>query len=166
MALSKLFITQGLSAFYRYFHSSLSNHFYTTNIIEIGTSFPGLVGRHGYVSEGVACLIYTTQVGGSVPLYRYFNGRDHFYTTNANEIATTTPGEVGNHGYTSEGIAGYCFPHARQGTVPLYRYYSGSGVDHFYTTNIAEIGTAVPGQAGLHGYTSEGVACYVIAFFQ
>lgn len=147
---------------YRYYHSSLINHFYTTNINEIGAVYHGLVGRYGYTSEGIQCLIYTKQVEGSVPLYRYFNGQDHFYTTNSNEIGTTTPGQVGRYGYKSEGIAGYCFPHVRQGTVPLYRYYKGSGVDHFYTTNIAEIGTAVSGHVGLHGYKSEGVACYVI----
>ena len=39
-------------------------------------------------------------------LYRYWNpaATDYFYTINAGEIGTTTPGHVGNHGYTSEGI--------------------------------------------------------------
>merc|ERR1711976_1061410 len=46
----------------------------------------------------------------SIPFYRYYksNGFDHFYTTNPKEIGTTKKGEVGNHGYKSEGIAGYC----------------------------------------------------------
>jgi hypothetical protein len=29
---------------------------------------------------------------GNVPLYRYYNGKDHFYTTNSAEIGTKTPG--------------------------------------------------------------------------
>ena len=43
--------------------------------------------------------------------------------------------------------------------APFYRYFRGAGTDHFYTTNIAEINTAVPGQTGNHGYTSEGIEC-------
>lgn len=41
--------------------------------------------------------MYTVSVGSGV---------DHFYTTNPNEIGTTTPGTTGRYGYKSEGIAG------------------------------------------------------------
>jgi hypothetical protein len=151
-----------LAAFYRYWKSSITDHFYTTNISEIGTSSPGAVGHHGYTSEGFQCFVYSRQVAGTVPLYRYWKSSigDHFYTTNTNAIGTTTPGATGRYGYTSEGIAGYCFPRTSAGRVPLYRYWSGS--DHFYTTNPREIGTIIGGQVGNHGYRSEGVACYVI----
>ena len=141
-----------------------SDHFYTINQNEIGTTQPGKVGKHGYTSEGTQCRIYSTLVTGSVPLYRYYNGQahDHFYTTNANEIGAITPGLKGHHGYSSEGIAGYCFPSPWFGTVPLYRYYLTKGSpDHFYTTNPHEIGTIVPGAIGKYGYKSEGIACYV-----
>ena len=105
-------------------------------------------------------------MAGSVPLYCYWNTAvsDHFYTTNSQEIGTTTPGSIGQHGYICEGIAGYCFLRPVAGTVPLYRYYKGSVYDHFYTTNAAEIGTAIHGQVGRDGYQSEGVACYVIPY--
>ena len=43
--------------------------------------------------------------------------------------------------------------------APFYRYFKEDGTDHFYTTDISEIKTAVPGQTGEHGYTSEGIAC-------
>ena len=157
----------GLTAFYRYWKSSVSDHFYTTNINEIGTAAAGVTGRYGYVSEGTQCLLYSRQVTGSVPLYRYWKAiiGDHFYTTNSQEIGTTTPGTTGQHGYISEGIAGYCFSHAVAGTVPLYRYWKGIVGDHFYTTNAAEIGTTTPGQVGRHGYQSEGVACHVIPYY-
>ena len=100
---------------------------------------------------------------GTVPLYRYYNGanHDHFYTINPHEIGTVVPGVTGRHGYTSERIAAYCYPHSSTGMVPLYRYYNGGASDHFYTTNAAEIGTTVPGLLGLHGYRSEGVACRI-----
>jgi hypothetical protein len=157
----------GLTALYRYRHTRSNDHFYTTNINEIGTAFKGLKGRYNYISEGIQCLLYTRKVKGSVPLYRYFKGSvgDHFYTTNAQEIATTTPGHKGRFGYVSEGITGYCFPHAVHGTVPLYRYWNGKGSDHFYTTNGGEIGTTIRGHVGRYGYRSEGVTCHVIPYY-
>ena len=161
-----LFFMSGSTSLYRYWKPSVSDHFYTTNIHEIGTAAEGTTGHHGYVSEGTQCLLYTSQVEETVPLYRYWRSAvsDHFYTTSSQEIGTTTPGVTGRHGYVSEGITGYCFPHAVAGTVPLYRYWKGSVSDHFYTTNAAEIGTTVSGQVGRHGYHSEGVVCYVIPY--
>ena len=53
---------------------------------------------------------------GTVPLYRYYKKRsrntlrDHFYTTDENEIGTTTFGQEGKGGYISEGIACYVYP--------------------------------------------------------
>lgn len=157
-----MYIMLGLAKLYRYWGNG--DHFYTTNVKEIGTSTPGQRGNHGYTSEGTQCLIYTSQVYGTVPLYRYYSAAviDHFYTTNAKEIGTTTPGQSGNHGYKSEGVTGYCFPKPTPGTVPLYRYFGGPS-DHFYTTNSREIGTTTPG-VSKRGYTSEGVACWVIPY--
>ena len=77
-------------------------------------------------------------ISGSVPFYRYFIGGalvNHFYTTSATEIGTTTRGQRGNYGYISEGIVGYFFPTKKPGTIPLHRYYSPSGIDQFYTTD-------------------------------
>ena len=160
-----VFLEPQLTSLYRYWKSSITDHFYTTNIAEIGTSTSGQVGNHGYISEGIQCRLYTRQVAGSVPLYRYWKSGigDHFYTTNSHEIRTTNPGVTGNYGYVSEGIAGFCFPQASAGRVPLYRYWKGN-LDHFYTTNPHEIETVVHGQVGKYGYQSEGVACYVIPY--
>ena len=135
---------------------------------EMGTSTPGKVGKHSYKSEGIQCLIYCTKVEDSVPLYRYFRGGrkpDHFYTTHATEIGTTTNGQTGKYGFRSEGIAGYCFPKEKPGTIPLYRYYQHHAVDHFYTTNADEIGTVSPGATGKYGYVSEGIQCYVLPYY-
>ena len=148
----------GTVPFYRYWNGR--DHFYTTDINEIGTAVPGHLGKHGYTSEGTACQIHDTQVPSSVPLYRYYNGHDHFYTTNANEIGTTVPGVTGKHGYKSEGIAGYCFPHdtaQSDGDTPLYRAYNSGNGDHFYTTSVQEMVQAtLPTR-----WTFEGITCYV-----
>ena len=94
---------------------------------------------------------------------RYWSGGnviDHLYTTNAAEIGTTTRGQTGAYGYVSEGIAGYCFPTAVPGAIPLYRYYSAHAMDHFYTTNPQEVDSTLPH----HGYKSEGIVCYVLPY--
>ena len=98
---------------YRYWQPQKSDHFYTTNDKEIGTTKHGQKGKYGYVSEGIACYVYPKKSRNElIPLYRYWNGAasDHFYTTNAAEIGTTQNGKVGKHGYSSEGITGWIFP--------------------------------------------------------
>jgi len=96
-------------------------------------------------------------------VYRYYkaDAHDHFYTTNASEIGTTTSGQTGNHGYTSEGEAFTVFNHHHAGLNPVYRYYQDNNHDHFYTANASEIGTTTVGQAGNHGYKCEGILGYV-----
>lgn len=145
----------GIVPFYRYFNGR--EHFYTTNAHEIGTTRHGHRGRHGYWSEGFQGRLFTRHVHGTLPLYRYWNGRDHFYTTNHNEIGTVTHGHRGHHGYISEGTAGFCYPSSAQGrcgVLPLYR--SWNGYDHFYTTDFNEALRAS------NSYKMEGIACYVL----
>lgn len=64
---------------------------------------------------------------------------------------------IANLGYTDEGITGYIFSNQQLATVPLYRLYSGTGTDHFYTTSASERDNAVANLA----YTFEGVAGYI-----
>ena len=149
------------SPLYRYYGHG--DHFYTTNINEIGVCKSGQTGAHKYKSEGIAAIVHGGRVHGAVPLFRYYKSQNHFYTTNPHEIGVTFPGAVGRHGYKYEGIAGYVFPKHKYGTVPLHRYYKGGkNDDHFYTLNTKEIGSHLRvGQTGRHGYKYEGVACYV-----
>ena len=156
--------SQDTAPLYRYWNSKTVDHFYTTDANEIGTTIPNRKGKHGYIYEGIQCHLYTHQVESSVPLYRYWkrSSRDHFYTTNPEEIGITIRGQTGKHGYKSEGIVGYCMSCKTPKTVPLYRYWRSNRADHFYTTNIKEIGTAEPGRNGRHGYKSEGITCYVL----
>ncbi len=142
---------------HRYFNGK--DHFYTRNATEIGTTTAGVVGKGGYKSEGRACTLSSSPNNGLSPLYRYWNGKDHFYTTNGKEIGTTKIGVVGKFGYKSEGIAGYCYNTWIPTTLPLYRYWNGA--DHFYTINKAEIGTIVVGKVGKFNYKYEGIACFV-----
>ena len=150
----------GYAPFYRYWNGV--EHFYTVNINEIGTAIPDQVGKFNYKSEGVQCIVCTRPEKGTLPLYRYWNGKDHFYTTSADEIGVISAGVTGKHGYTFESIAAYCYGEKKENNVPLYRYWNG--VEHFYTTNPVEIGTVTPGEVGNHKYRSEGVAGYVLPY--
>ena len=142
---------------YQYWIPGRKDHFYTQNINEIGQTVPERIGRYNAIAEGIAFSALSIQEVGTVPLFRYFHPRteDHFYTTNANEIGTTTHGAVGKYGYQSEGITGYVYPTPRAGTVPLHRYYDGKTHDHFYTT----LERLPYPQA--HAYKHERIQCYV-----
>src|SRR5438552_486191 len=73
-----------------------------------------------------------------VALHRYYNGTDHFYTTDTAEINEESA-------YAHEGVAGYVFATKEPGTVPVYRYYNGE--DHFYTIDFNELGNGRSGYA-------------------
>jgi hypothetical protein len=138
---------------HRYWSASVSDHFYTSGMNE---------HAHHYQSEGVAFQLSASPQPGLLPVYRYFKPdvHDHFYTTNSAEIGVAAPGAVGKFGYRCEGVLGYISPVQSPGTVPVYRYYKGAANDHFYTTNVSEIGVVVTGATGTHGYVCEGVLGY------
>ncbi|THH12952.1 hypothetical protein EW146_g7219 [Bondarzewia mesenterica] len=100
---------------------------------------------------------YCDYSSSAIPLYRGYtpSGTDHFYTTNAAEMENA----VDKLGFTSEGDAAYVFgSHSSYtSTIPLYRMYSSSAVDHFYTTSASERDNAVNNL----GYSDEGIAAFV-----
>lgn len=150
----------GYTPLYRYCNGV--DHFYTSDINDIGTAVPGETGRNRYTSDGIQAIVMTDPARNIVPLYQYCNGRNHLYTTSAEEIGTTSRGETGKGGYVFETIAAYCYAYQTADSVPLYRYCNGA--DHLYTTDPNEIGTVVRGQAGRNGYLCEGVVCYVLLY--
>jgi len=152
-----------LAVVHRYWNEATRDHFFTTNGGEIGTTEKDHVGNHGYKSEGPAFEIFTQQLHGLVPVYRYWKEEhhDHFYTANAGEIGATNVGQVGNFGYKCEGILGYVSPTEYFGSIPIYRYWQDHDKNHFYTTNAAEIGATNVGQVGNHGYKFEGILGHV-----
>jgi len=86
-------IPNNLATFKRYFNPTTGDNFYCTN--------PAKEALSGYIFEGDLGLVSTVPQTGLVPLYRYFNGRDHFYTTNFGVLGG------GKGGYQLEGIEAY-----------------------------------------------------------
>lgn len=156
----RAYATCGYTPLYRYCDGF--DHFYTADINEIGTAVPGQMGRNGYISDGIQCIVSTDPGPNRVPLYQYCNGRDHLYTTKPDEIGTTVSGATGKGGYVFDRIAAYCYASQTMDTVPLHRYCNGA--DHLYTTDPDEIGTIVRGAVGKNGYQCEGVVCYVLPY--
>lgn len=131
---------------YRYWNSSVTDHFYTTNYNELGS------GKNGYIFERIEAYIPTSQYSGTTPFYRYFNPStgDHFYTTNYSEL-----GE-GRNGYLREDTVGYVFSQGYAGTCKLFRYFNSTSDDHFYTIDYNELG------GGSGGYVKESPEYFVL----
>jgi hypothetical protein len=93
---------------------------------------------------------------GTTPndLYRIADLRtgDHLFTISFDEMINAVQG-----GGKYEGVAARCFDSQQPGTVPLYRLFAPSTVDHFYTTDEREAEIATVGGV----YRREGIACYV-----
>lgn len=98
---------------------------------------------------------HVVKADSMVPLYRYYNGTDHFYTTNWNELGS------GKNGYAFEGIACHVWDSNTTGgyQLPFFRFYNGT--DHIYTTNWNELNGGPYHLTPLFGYSFESIACYV-----
>lgn len=126
---------------YRARNNNSSDHLLTTNPGEIaGISYWTLEKQLGNVYAN-------SSKPGTIPLYRYFRGGYHFYTTNINELG------FGN-GY--EGITGYVESNANSQTDNLWRYYGGSTRGYIYTNDWNELGY------GNYGYTYEGAVYNIL----
>ncbi len=139
---------------YRLLKTGTGNHFYTTSATERDNA----VNHLGFKYEGIAGYVFSTQVTGSIPLYRLVLATstvlDHFYTTSAAERDNA----VKTYSYKYEGIQCYVLPTQMRGTTPLYRLVN-SKPDHFYTISSPEKDNAVKS----YGYKYEGIASYIFA---
>lgn len=113
------------------------------------------VTADAYAFEGDATFLWATQESNTVPMYRMFNQNvtDHFYTIDENETT-----EALSQGYIfdiTSHIAGYVYPYSICGASPIYRLYSASQSDHFYTQDYAEASSA-------QGYLIEGIAGFAL----
>jgi hypothetical protein len=78
------------------------------------------------------------------------SGIDHIITTNAQEIGTTTIGNVGINGYKCESVLGKVNVAPTYGYIPIYRYINLITHKHLFTTNATEIGVTSQGNKTKH----------------
>lgn len=131
-----------------------ANHFYTSKESDRISAI-----SQGYRYEGVAGMLFPSQVVGTVPLYRLYSipGTDHFYT-----VKDLHRQQAIKAGYRDEGIEGYVYPTnvaSECWTTPFYRLFAGGLItDHFYTTDSVERFNAFT----QNGYVDEGIEGYLI----
>ncbi|KAL0961334.1 hypothetical protein HGRIS_006291 [Hohenbuehelia grisea] len=125
------------------------DHFYVTSQEEMNAA-------NGYALKQSPGRVFTTQVPGTVPLFRLRNaaGLDHLYTANETERDDS----VANNGYVYEGVTAYIFPSQICDSRPLYRAYSPRESDHYYSSDSWEMGYL----GDTYGSLMEGVTGYVL----
>jgi hypothetical protein len=98
----------GMVAFYRLYNKTNGAHFYTADEAEKDNLLTNY--SHIFQYEGIACYVYpkTTQVTGSVALYRFWNPEKSFHFYTASEAEKKSIISTGT--YTYEGIACYVYP--------------------------------------------------------
>jgi hypothetical protein len=111
--------------------------------------------QQGYQFLGIACYVFSTQVNGTIPVYRSFIPRsgDHFYTTSRDEFDNF----VHLWGYTAEHIAWFMFGERQSRSTVLTRYFNEGTGDHVYCTdaNTSKVADFV-------AYRTQAVAGYVL----
>lgn len=80
---------------YRYFNRKNGDRLITINYEELRG------GNSSWTYEGIIGYAYATNITGTLPIYRYYNGSDHLLTNSYNELGS------GKNGYRYEGIAFY-----------------------------------------------------------
>jgi len=139
----------------RYWNNTTRRHFYTSLWDEMG----GGSGEWIYEQyEGYVAVDSNCYAAGAVPFYRlwHWDRRKHFYTASESERDYA----IQQYGFVLEGVSGYLLPQPNDAlhTIPLYRCYSASQDDHFYTTDWS----AVEAAQG-YGYLYESIAGYIFS---
>jgi len=139
----------------RYWNNTTRRHFYTSTWAELG----GGSGEWVYeLFEGYVAVDGNCYAPGAVPFYRMWHEtrRKHFYTASESERDYA----VHQLGFVLESASGHLLlqPNDTLHTLPLYRCYSASQDDHFYTTDWS----AVEAAQG-YGYLYESIAGYIFS---
>lgn len=130
IAISTLYpVAIGTKMLYRYKKNQY--YFYTTNPCEIPP------GKDGYDFDGDAGYLYSTQIPGTVPLYRILNGttiKDH----RLNKVKTSNDDIILGYIFTTQqpgttALYSYGIYESRMGQIPLYMYH------YNYSTTDSEV---------------------------
>ncbi|MFE1645643.1 metallophosphoesterase [Microbacterium sp. P01] len=129
---------EGAVPVYRFYSTTFRGHFYTIDPTERDKVVTEMARDWTY--EGARFFAYTSQVPGTVPLYRFWSAslRGHFYTAEKSErdfVVATWPST-----WTEEGVAYYVYPAGSPvaNTNAVYRFWGPGVAHHFYTASTAE----------------------------
>jgi hypothetical protein len=144
--------TEGKVPLYRLTSVTGHDRLYTTSTPERDR-----VLQQGFRDEGIVGYVATSQIPGTLPLYRLSkqNGAntEHFYTNNDSERDRA----ISQLGFHLEGIAGYVPASPQPGTAVVMRLQQPSTGEYLYTTSQAE---AAQAERQLR-YSPLGNCCYI-----
>jgi hypothetical protein len=138
--------------FYRIYAASITEHFYTPDVIVVSAS----IRSNAYNLENVAAMVFVTQEESTVPFYRLVCGppAHNFWT-----ISTTERDDSIKKGCTLAPAAqAYIYPTQICGSIPFYRADNVAIADSLYTTSESEQLEFIANQ----GFTDKGIAGYVL----
>lgn len=123
---------------YRFWSPVFQGHFFTTSTAERDQIIARWPSTWTY--EGQRYTAFTTQVAGTIPLYRFWSSAyaGHFYTADPSEKDAVIA--RWSNVWKFEGVAYYVYPadSTQPGTAPVARFWSPSAAHHFYTADAAE----------------------------
>ena len=120
---------KNVTCVWRLYNKTNGAEFLTVNIAERDTAAKS--GDWSY--NGMAFYAYSSQVTGSIPVYRVNIGSEHFFTSNLGERNSLIAA-----GHSDEGIAFYALPKetSTNAAYPVYRFNGKGG--HFLNLNSEE----------------------------
>jgi len=124
---------------YRFWSTTKRSHFYTASETE-RTSVAGSYNINEWRYESVAFDAFTTQVAGTIPLYRFYSNQyqGHFYTASETERDYVDT-NYGDNEWKFEGPAYYVYPLDFSGpSNVVFRFWSPDNKHHFYTASQSE----------------------------
>jgi hypothetical protein len=150
-----------LKEVHRFWSPVLDRHFYTISESEKETLITQF--KNVWTYEGVVYHAFATNADPDTrPVYRFWSDKlsGHFYTVNEDEKNWLIKEYA--HVWTFEGVAFYAYPPGLQpaGTIPVYRFWSPTKSDHFYTASESERKNLLTNFSSV--WTDEGIAWYAI----
>lgn len=158
---SGMIMESSLKDVYRFWSPVLERHFYTMGDAERQTLIAQY--KNVWTCEGPVYRAFESQTDpNTLPVYRFWSDKisAHFYTVSESEKDWLISQYA--HVWTFECVAFYAYPVGRQpaGAIPVYRLWSPTKNDHFYTISETErknLSTNFPGV-----WQDEGIAWYAV----
>lgn len=125
---------------YRFWSESKKGHFFTISADErnlVASTYNPVEWRY----EGTAFDAFTSQVDGTIPLYRFYSAsyQSHFYTANEGEANGLKTDPAMRALWNYENVAYYVYPLGTgKQSREVYRFWSPDNKHHFYTASAAE----------------------------
>jgi hypothetical protein len=120
---------------FRFYNPQVGNHLFTVSELEKQS----IEEMQVFNFEGIGFLATLPEdvgLGGSIPIYRFFNSKigSHFFTADENEKTNV----MALVDFEFEGVGFGAFSENTASTVPIYRFFNTENGGHFFTASDVE----------------------------